>query len=225
VVQRYPHDPKAYTQGLWMDPKGQLWETTGLHKQSTLRKVDLKTGKFHVLHKLPDDQFGEGLAFTHNTFFWLTWDTHKCHTYSAQMKPLKIFEYEGEGWGLCTDPGGDLWMSNGSDRLVLRDPRTFQVKREIQVLREGQPVPRLNELEWVEGRIYANIYGSPAVAVIDPESGNVPALIDFSGLLSSQDAQGADVFNGIAYQPSTRQLWVTGKKWPKLFEVKIRQGP
>lgn len=224
-MQRYPHDPQAFTQGLWMDPKDQLWETTGLRKQSTLRKVDLETGKFQVIHRLPDDEFGEGLAFSRGTYFWLTWDSHLCHTYDAQLKPLKTFKYEGEGWGLCSDPSGDLWMSNGSDKLVLRDPTSFKVKREISVTRNGEPVPRLNELEWVEGQIYANIYGSPAVAVVDPETGNVRALIDFTGLLSSADSQNADVLNGIAYQPASKKLWVTGKKWPKLFQVKIRQGP
>ena len=225
VVQRYPHDPKAYTQGLWMDPQGQLWETTGLRKESTLRKVDLKTGKFQVLDKLPDPEFGEGLAFTGGTYFWLTWDSHVCHTYDRHFKPGKDFRYEGEGWGLCTDPQGKLWMSNGSDKLVLRDPVSFRVEREIQVIRDGQPLPMLNELEWVEGRIYANVYGSPAVAVIDPENGRVEAMIDFTGLLSPHDAENADVLNGIAYRSATRQLWVTGKKWPRLFEVALRKGP
>lgn len=225
VVERYPHDRKAYTQGLWMDPKGQLWETTGLRKESTFRQVDLKSGKFKVVASLPDKEFGEGLAFTAGRYFWLTWDTHVCHVFNEALKPAGEFKYEGEGWGLTTDPSGDLWMSNGSDRLVLRDPKTFKEKRTISVTREGEPVNYLNELEWVDGRIYANIYRSPFVAVIRPEDGQVEALIDFNGLLSDTDAKGADVLNGIAYDAKRKKLWVTGKLWPKLFEVKIRDGP
>ncbi|MBS2037760.1 glutaminyl-peptide cyclotransferase [bacterium] len=225
VVERYPHDRKAYTQGLWMDPKGQLWETTGLRKQSSFRQVDLKTGKFKLIATLPDKEFGEGLAFTDGRYFWITWDTQICHVFNSALKPAGQFRYEGEGWGLTTDPSGDLWMSNGSDKLVLRDPKTFKVKRTIAVTSNGEPVPYLNELEWVGGRIYANIYTSPFVAVIRPEDGQVEALIDFTGLLSGEDAKGADVLNGIAYDAKRKKLWVTGKLWPKLFEVRIRQGP
>ncbi|MBX3166982.1 MAG: glutaminyl-peptide cyclotransferase [Candidatus Eremiobacteraeota bacterium] len=225
VVERYPHDPKAYTQGLWMDPKGQMWETTGLRKESTLRQVDLTTGKFKVVARLSDKEFGEGLAFAAGRFFWITWDTQVCHTFDAHLKPAGDFKYEGEGWGLTTDPAGDLWMSNGSDKLVLRDPKTFAVKREISVSRDGQPLGYLNELEWVEGRIYANVYRAPFVAVIRPENGQVEAVIDFTGLLSESDAQGADVLNGIAYEAASKKLWVTGKLWPKLFQVRVRQGP
>jgi glutamine cyclotransferase len=225
VVERYPHDRKAYTQGLWMDPKGQLWETTGLRKESTFRKVDLKTGKFKVVARLNDKEFGEGLAFTAGRFFWITWDTQVCHTFDAQLKPAGDFKYQGEGWGLTTDPSGALWMSNGSDKLVLRDPKTFAVQREISVTRDGERLGYLNELEWVEGRIYANVYQSPFVAVIRPEDGQVEAMIDFTGLLSGADAQGADVLNGIAYEPKSKKLWVTGKLWPKLFQVRVREGP
>lgn len=225
VVERYPHDRKAYTQGLWMDEHGQLWETTGLRKESTFRKVDLKSGKFKVVARLADTEFGEGLAFAAGRFFWITWDTHLCHTYDAKLKPAGNFSYEGEGWGLTTDPSGDLWMSNGSDKLVLRDPKTFKVKREISVTRDGAPLAFLNELEWVEGRIYANIYTSPFIAAIRPEDGQVEAMIDFTGLLSGSDAQGADVLNGVAYDARSKKLWVTGKLWPKLFEVRVRQGP
>lgn len=225
VVERYPHDRKAYTQGLWMDPKGQLWETTGLRKQSTFRQVDLKSGKFKVVASLPAKEFGEGLAYTAGRYFWITWDTQVCHVFNGALKPAGEFKYEGEGWGLTTDPSGDLWMSNGSDKLVLRDPKTFKIKRTVSVTSNGEAVPYLNELEWVDGRIYANIYTSPFVAVIRPEDGQVEALIDFTGLLSGADAQGADVLNGIAYDAKRKKLWVTGKLWPKLFEVKIRQGP
>lgn len=225
VVERYPHDRKAYTQGLWVDPKGQMWETTGQRKESTFRKVDLPTGKFKVIARLPDKEFGEGLAFTAGRYFWITWDTQVCHTFDTQLKPAGDFQYEGEGWGLTTDPSGDLWMSNGSDQLVLRDPKTFAAKREISVTRNGEPVGYLNELEWVEGRIYANVYQSPFVAVIRPEDGQVEAMIDFTGLLSGADAQGADVLNGIAYEARTKKLWVTGKLWPKLFQVRVREGP
>jgi len=225
VVERYPHDRKAYTQGLWMDPKGQLWETTGQRGQSTFRQVDLKTGKFKVIAKLPDKEFGEGLAFAAGRYFWITWDTNVCHTFDARLKPAGNFKYEGEGWGLTTDPSGDLWMSNGSAKLVLRDPKTFQVKRELNVSADGEPLKYLNELEWVDGRIYANVYMSPFIAVIRPDDGQVEAMIDFTGLLSGTDAEGADVLNGVAYDAKSKKLWVTGKLWPKLFQVRIRQGP
>ncbi len=225
VVERYPHDRKAYTQGLWMDPKGQLWETTGQRKQSTFRQVDLKTGQFRVIAKLPAKEFGEGLAFAAGRYFWITWDTNICHTFDARLKPAGNFKYEGEGWGLTTDPSGDLWMSNGSAKLVLRDPKTFKVKRELNVSADGEPLQYLNELEWVDGRIYANVYMSPFIAVIRPEDGQVEAMIDFTGLLSGADAEGADVLNGIAYDAKSKKLWVTGKLWPKLFQVRIRQGP
>lgn len=208
-----------------MDSRGQLWETTGLKKQSSLRQVDLKSGKFKIMVTLPDSEFGEGLAFSQNRYFWLTWENQVCHTFNRALKPDGDLHYEGEGWGLTADPGGDLWMSNGSSTLVLRDPDTFKVKRTLNVTRNGEPLPYLNELEWVEGRIYANAYTSPFVAVIRPEDGQVEAMIDFTGLLSASESKSADVLNGIAYDTQQKKLWITGKLWPKLFEVKIRTGP
>jgi len=223
VVERYPHDPKAFTQGLLCDPQGVLWESTGQRGQSTLRKLDLAQGAFKIVHSLSDKQFGEGLALSGGKFFWLTWDTQVCHVLDAKsLKPVAKFSYEGEGWGLCPDDQARLWMSNGSSKLVLRDPKNFRAIREVDVKNEqGQEVAYLNELEWVEGRIYANLWGTTKVAVIHPDTGLLEAYIDFAGLLSASESAQADVLNGIAYDSKSKRMWVTGKLWPRLFEVRV----
>lgn len=225
VVNRYPHDPQAFTQGLIFDTQGRLWESTGLQGRSTLRRVELESGQATVVQKLPQAEFGEGLALSGNRYFWLTWQNHVCHTYSApdakQAGPS--FRYEGEGWGLCTDPGGGLWMSNGSSTLTLRSAKDFRVQRELRVHSGDAEVGQLNELEWVDGKIFANVWGTYLIACIDPANGEVEGLVDFNGLLSPEEASHADVLNGIAYDAPHRRLYVTGKLWPRLFEVKIRR--
>lgn len=222
VVARYPHDTQAFTQGLLFDSKGVLWESTGLKGSSTLRQVDLKTGAPRVVKRLPADEFGEGLALLNQQFFWLTWQNQRCHRYRwPSLEAADDLRYEGEGWGLCSDPEGWLWMSNGTSRLSKRSPRDFRVEKELLVQRQGQETSFLNELEWVEGRIFANVYTTSLVAVIDPASGQIESYIDFSGLLSEQQASQADVLNGIAYQAGQKRLFITGKLWPTLFEVKV----
>lgn len=225
VLQRVPHDPEAFTQGLMFDESGQLWESTGLKGRSTLRQISMPEGRVRLRQRLKDHEFGEGLARTRGNFFWLTWQNEVCHSYDTNLKPHKDFPYAGEGWGLCTDPSGDLWMSTGSHLLTLRDPLHFQIKKTIPVTYQDQPVPNLNELEWVDGKIYANIWGTPLVAVIQPEDGKLQGYIDFSGLLSQDEAAHADVLNGIAYDPKEKALWVTGKLWPKMFRVQVRGMP
>lgn len=222
VVNRFPHETTAFTQGLLCDRPGHLWESTGQYGQSRLSEIDLASGRVKVHHRLGKKEFGEGLALLKGRFFWLTWQNGICHTFDDKLQEGEEFRYQGEGWGLCPDDQGLLWMSNGSPELVLRDPKDFAIKRRLEVRAGGKPLPNLNELEWVEGKIYANLWGSSQVAVIDPQSGQVDSFIDFSGLLSPEEAQAADVLNGIAYCSKTRQLWVTGKYWPKLFEVKVR---
>lgn len=223
IVERYPHDPKAFTQGLLCDGQGVLYESTGQRGHSSLRRLDLKAGTFEILHSLPADQFGEGLALVKDQFFWLTWDSQICHVLNRQGKPQKTFRFEGEGWGLCAQPDGRLWMSNGSARLVLRSAEDFSILREVEVRNaEGQAIPSLNELEWVEGKIYANLWGTQKVAVIDPQDGRLEAYIDLSGLLSASESRQADVLNGMAYDPKEKRLWVTGKLWPRIFEVRVR---
>ena len=222
VIQRYPHEKSAFTQGLLCDRPGHLWESTGQYGHSRLAEIDLASGKVVVHHELGEREFGEGLAFWGGTFFWLTWQNGFCHTYNEKLKPGKVLYYEGEGWGLCPDGQGHLWMSNGSADLVCRDPKTFKEIRGVTVKAGAAPIEQLNELEWVDGKIYANIWGSSRVVVVDPKTGEALSYIDFSGLLSEDEARGTDVLNGIAYWAPTRQLWVTGKYWPKLFEVKVR---
>lgn len=222
VVARYPHDTQAFTQGLLFDAKGQLWESTGLKGKSTLRKVDLKSGKADIVQRLPADEFGEGLAVLGDQLFWLTWQNQRCHRFTwPALQKLPDFSYEGEGWGLCSDPQGHLWMSNGSSRLVRRAPKDFRVERELQVGNQGKATTMLNELEWVEGQIYANVYMTPLVACVDPSDGSVEGYVDFSGLLSDQQAAEADVLNGIAYDARHKRLFITGKLWPTLFEVRV----
>lgn len=222
VVTRYPHDTAAFTQGLLFDKSGQMWETTGRNGESTLRQVDLKTGKAKIVYRLPDEHFGEGLAISGERFFWLTWQSGICQTLSLQGKPGAQLRYQGEGWGLCSDPGGKLWMSNGSSTLTLRSPRDFSVQKSLKVRSGAAEVPNLNELEWIDGKIYANVWGTPLVAIIPPETGEVEAFVDFSGLLSQSEASQADVLNGIAYNATHKRLYITGKLWPRLYEVKIR---
>lgn len=225
VVARYPHDPEAFTQGLVFDKTGKLWETTGLKGKSTLRQLHLQSGQAQVVQKLPTAEFGEGLAISADRFYWLTWQNGLCHTFSWPdgKRAGPTFRYEGEGWGLCSDPSGQLWMSDGSSTLTLRSAQDFSIQRQIRAHSGDAELSQLNELEWIEGKIWANVWGTPLVACIDPEQGNVEGLVDFSGLLSPEEAARADVLNGIAYEPRSRRLFVTGKLWPRLFEVRVRR--
>lgn len=223
VVARFPHDRAAFTQGLLFDEAGQLWESTGMEGHSQLRSLELPSGKARVRFRLPDREFGEGLALCKRRLFWITWQNGVCHTFGYPgLRPGPAFRYTGEGWGLCPDPAGKLWMSDGSDTLRLRNPSTFAVERSVSVRDGGQPVARLNELEWIKGRIYANVWGTPRIAVIQPASGQVEAWLDLSGLLPPGEAQQADVLNGIAYDPRRDRLLVTGKYWPRMFQIAPR---
>ena len=221
VVHVWPHDPGAFTEGLLCLPGGYL-ESTGQYGASTLRKVDLQTGRVLAEVKLPDADFGEGTAVFGGKIYQLTWQNHQAFVYSFDsMLAQGEFTYEGEGWGLTTD-GRSLIMSDGTNQIRFRDPATFAVTRTISVRRDGQPLNQLNELEYVQGEIFANIWQTDLVARIDPATGNLLGLIDFSGLLSPAERARADVLNGIAYDPAGDRLFVTGKYWPKLFEVRLR---
>jgi glutaminyl-peptide cyclotransferase len=218
VLAAYPHDPSAYTQGLlWHE--GALYESTGQYGQSRLRRVDLKSGEVLAERVLPDDVFGEGLARVDDRLVQLSWREGRAWSYTlAGFEPRAEWTYAGEGWGLCYD-GARLWMSDGSDRLVQRDPITFDPLGEVPVTTGGQPASRLNELECAEGWVYANVYQSDWILRIDPQSGEVRGLIDASGLLTASERQGVDVLNGIAYNPDREVFYLTGKYWPRLFEV------
>jgi glutaminyl-peptide cyclotransferase len=222
IINVWPHDPGAFTQGL-VYLNGALLESTGMNGRSSLRQVDLETGKVRLRKDLSYEYFAEGLAVMDNKIFQLTWTNGKAFVYDLQsFQPQKEFSYSGEGWGLTTD-GKSLIMSDGTDQLAFRDPETFKVQKTIHVSAQGKPLNRLNELEYVKGEIFANIWQTDLVARIDPASGNVVGLIDFRGLLQLRDyAPGTDVLNGIAYDPVGDRLFVTGKDWPKLFEVRLK---
>lgn len=220
VVQAYPHDPGAFTQGLVL-AGGRLFESTGLEGRSSLREVDVTTGR--VLRKLdvPPPVFAEGLALVGSRLFQITWKHETAFTYDRDtFKKGPSFTYSGEGWGLCHD-GREIVMSDGSSRLTFRGPETFRAMREVVVREAGQPVEQLNELECVGPHVYANVWMSDRIVRIDPKSGAVTASIDASNLLAPDERYGTDVLNGIAHDPSNDTFLITGKLWPKLFRVRF----
>ena len=217
----WPHDRNAFTQGL-LFVDGKLFESTGLNGQSSLRKVDFHTGEVLQKIDLPPQYFAEGLAIFGSNLFQLTWLNQKCFVYDVvTLQKVNEFDYQGEGWGLTSD-GQSLIMSNGTDQLRFLDPKTFAVEKVLMVTAQGKPVYRLNELEFVKGEIFANIWQTEAIIRIDPTNGKVIGIIDCRGLLPIEDRdQSTDVLNGIAYEPREDRLFITGKNWPKLFEIKL----
>jgi glutamine cyclotransferase len=220
VVRTYPHDARAFTQGLLL-LDGKLYESTGLPGRSSVRRVDLASGKVERMSGLPPELFGEGLAQVGQRLFQLTWKNHKVLVWDlATLQKQTELAYEGEGWGLCYD-GHRLLMSDGSDRLSWRHPTTFAKEGELRVRLAGKPLANLNELECVGASIYANVWQDNHIARIDAKTGEVTGWIDASGLLAPAEAARADVLNGIAEMPGTGHLLVTGKLWPYVFEVEI----
>lgn len=218
VLSSVPHDAQAYTQGLvWHE--GTLYESAGQYGVSTLRQIDPKTGKVLRSVPVPRQYFAEGLARVGDRLIQITWQEE-----TALLWDLATFErrgelpYGGEGWGLCYD-GRRLIMSDGSDRLSFRDPATFAVTGSVNVVRDGRPVIELNELECVDGAVYANVWRTDEILKIDPATGRVAEVIDASGLLTPEETFQADVLNGIAWKPETKTFLLTGKYWPKMFEV------
>ena len=218
VVKSYPHDPRAFTQGLLFND-GKFLESTGLSNQSTLRETDLN-GTVLRSNALPGEYFAEGLALFDHKLYQLSWKNQKCFVYDLDFKKTKEFTYPGEGWGLTTD-GHWLIMSDGTSALRFLNPATFAEDHRVTVLKNGDPQDRLNELEYVKGEIFANIWQTDWVARIDPATGAVVGMIDFSYLLPAAERSRANVLNGIAYDPVGDRLFVTGKDWPLLFEVKL----
>lgn len=223
VVNTYPHDPEAFTQGLIFQD-GALVESTGLERHSTLRRVELLTGKVTQKIDVPPYFFAEGMTLFGGKVYQLTWKGEKGFIYDPQtFQKTGEFTYRGEGWGLTHD-ADSLILSDGSDQLRFIDPNTYQVKRTISVTDRGRPIEELNELEYVKGEIYANVWHDNRVARIDPLTGQVKGWIDFTGLLKpGETTNGEAVLNGIAYDEGGDRLFVTGKLWPKIFEVRLRQ--
>jgi glutamine cyclotransferase len=224
IVNRFPHNESSFTQGLAFSDD-QLYEGTGDPNQtgaSIVAKVELKTGEIGAKIGLDASRFGEGITILGDQIFQLTWLNHKCLVYNKEtLKLLKEFDYTTEGWGICTD-GKQLYMSDGSERIYVRNPKTFDIVKTIEVYTNEFAIPRLNELEYINGLIYANIWTSNEIAVIDPMTGKVIAIIDATNLVNEGKGNG-EVLNGIAYHPKSNKLYMTGKFWPTMFEVKVKK--
>lgn len=224
VIKTYPHDVSAFTQGLFIRD-GMLYEGTGIRGRSSLRKVELETGKVLEERKLSDKYFGEGIATDGKRIVQLTWRSQKGFVYDIEtLNTIKEFSYPTEGWGITYD-GRNFVMSDGSATLYFLDPWSLKETGRLEVYDDKGPVVRLNELEYVKGEIFANVWGEDRVARIDLGTGRVTGWIDLGGLLSASDRKNpVDVLNGIAYDEETGKFYVTGKLWPRLYEIKIVPG-
>ena len=221
VVKSLSHQTDAYTQGLqFVD--GLMWEGTGEYGSSRLQYTDLTTGKSTVVARLPEDHFGEGITLLGDKIYQLTWLNGVMHIYDrATFSKVDQKSYKGEGWGLTTD-GQWLYMSDGTSTIKVLDPATLEVKRRISVLCNGVSLNYLNELEWIDGKIWANVYTLNQIVIINPESGVVETIVDLEGLLpQSEITPTTDVLNGIAYDKATGRIFVTGKNWSKIFEIRL----
>ena len=220
ILRELPHDTSAYTQGLlwWND---RLYESTGRYGESTLRRLDPMTGAVEQRVEVSPHLFGEGLAQVEGRLIMLTWKAERAVVFDLEsFDVVGLLRYSGEGWGLCSS-GVHVVMSNGSDTLTMREPDTFDVIDTLAVTLRGRPQTGLNELECVDGAVYANVWQHEYIVLIDPTSGRVTHQIDATGLLSRDEARAGDVLNGIAYNPDTGTFYITGKWWPKMFEVKF----
>jgi glutamine cyclotransferase len=232
VVKAYPHDPKAFTQGLYYKD-GFLYESTGEEGESSLRKVELETGRVVKKWDLPREDFGEGIAEINGKIYMLTWQQELGRVFDAgDFKLLQEFRYQGEGWGMTTD-GTNLIFDQGTHILKFMDPTTFKTVRTVPVfLENGRPLMQINELEWIKGEVWGNIWHSedPAIlgkpnyiARIDPTSGKVVGWIDLAGISpGDQDRESENTLNGIAYDAASDRIFVTGKNWKRLYEIRIK---
>ena len=219
IVNKYHHDENAYTQGLVFED-GSLYESTGLYGYSTLRRVKLETGEVLQLYALPDGYYGEGIAIVGDRIIQLTWLKNKGFVYDKHsFELLQEFSYSNEGWGITYD-GNRLIMSDGTANLYFIDPQTFEKVGQVEV-HEMAPVTQINELEYIKGKVYANIWKEEKIAVINPQTGQVERWIDLSGIQDIENPGVDKVLNGIAYDVKEDRLFVTGKMWPHLFEIEV----
>jgi len=222
IINSYPHDPNAFTQGLEYDD-GLLYEGTGGYGQSSLRRVDIQTGRVVDIVHLEDEFFAEGIAIWKDRIIQLTWRSYQGFVWDKEnLTQTGSFSYRKEGWGITSD-ATRLIMSDGSDALYFLDPSDYSLQGSIRVTADGEPVKGLNELEYINGMIYANLWPSTWIAIISPDTGEVTGRIDLSGIMDEGGIpkRRVDVLNGIAYDPSEGRLFVTGKLWPSLFEIEL----
>jgi glutamine cyclotransferase len=224
LVATFPHDPTAFTQGL-VFADGELYESTGLQGESSLRRVELRTGRVLQQIKVPDEYFAEGLALVGDALIQLTWQNKVGFVYDRKtFGRRRTFPYSNEGWGLAYDGASRLVMSDGSARLFYLDPKTLTVTGTITVRDAGTPVDRLNELEWVDNEIWANVWTTDRIVRIAPSSGDVTGWVALDSLWPRAERRPpADVMNGLAYDKTLRRIFVTGKKWPSLYQIAITQ--
>jgi len=222
VLESIPHDTNIYTQGLFIED-GTLYESSGQYGKSFFRSANLKTGKTIRTFSLPANHFAEGAVMLNNRIYILTWMERVVYVIDkSSFKELGKLTNPREGWGLTTD-GSSLIMSDGTQYLYFNDPMNFMTKKVLEVKFKGEPVKQLNELEWIEGEIWANVYMTDTIVIINPETGDVRATVNCSGLLHlSMKTAKTDVLNGIAYEKATRQIYLTGKYWPKMFRVSVQ---
>lgn len=221
IVQSYPHDASSFTQGLFWDG-GHLYEATGQYGRSRIARLDLATGKALAQTRLPADQFGEGITRWGDQIIGVTWQNGIGHRWSIKdLKPMGNFTYEGEGWGVSM-VGDSLVLSDGTPQLRFFDPATMREQRRVTVRFGGRPLAMINELETIDGQIWANVWMTDLIVRIDPASGNITSYVDLSGLKADAGAAGSDsVLNGIAWDAKRKRLFVTGKYWPKLYEIAL----
>jgi glutamine cyclotransferase len=220
IVAEYPHSRTSYTQGLqFVD--GELWEGTGEYGRSQLLRTDLASGKVLQSKKLSKEEFGEGITVLGDKIYQLTWLNGKLHIYDRKsLALLTTHTYKGEGWGLTSD-GTKLYMSDGTNNIRVLNPETLQQERLIKVALRGESLQYLNELEWIDGKIWANVYTTDHIVIINPENGVVEGVVNLSGILPEKERDSrTDVLNGIAYDAATKRIFVTGKNWSKLFEIR-----
>jgi glutamine cyclotransferase len=220
VVNAYTHDTNAFTEGIVYD-NGFLYESTGLNGNSSLRKVELQTGRTLQLYSLPEQYFGEGITIFGDRIIQITWQSQKGFVYDkVSFDIVEEFSYQGEGWGITHDDNR-LIMSNGSATLTFLDPVTFKITGTVQVKDGNTPVTNLNELEYINGDVYANVWHQDKIAIINVQTGQVKGWINLTGLYDVSNADPENVLNGIAYDANSERLFVTGKRWPQLFEIKL----